>query len=122
MVDTKAMTKSTKYKVTMAVTRLDGLSPSTDKHEIAAVKVRWQGRRYGLFPFLTGRKKKVSLSQRKQVECGKSIEWEEEEAARLDNISVFVSGSSFYTDSDSRGDREAVDSSSDVSFSVILVS
>lgn len=123
MVDTKAMAKSIKYKVTMKVTRLDGLPPSSDKQETATVEVRWQGQRYGLFPFLPGRKKRVSLSQRKRVECGGSVEWErEEEAARLENISVFVSCFSFHSDSDSGFDRETVDSSPDVSFSVLLVS
>jgi hypothetical protein len=123
MVDTKAMSKSTKCKVTMVVTRLDGLPSSIDKEETATVEVRWLGKRYGLFPFLVGRKKRVSLSRRKRVECGGSVEWErEEEAARLENISVFVSGLSFYSSSDSGFDRETVDYSPDVSFSILLVS
>jgi hypothetical protein len=123
MVDTKAMSKSTKYKVTMAVTRLDGLPSLMDKQDTATVEVRWQGKRYGLFSFLPGRKKRVSLSRRKQVERGGSVHWERaEEAARLENISVFVSGFSFHSSSDSPFDRETVDYSPDVSFSVRLVS
>ncbi|KAJ4796836.1 EEIG1/EHBP1 protein amino-terminal domain protein [Rhynchospora pubera] len=120
MVEPKAMAKSTKYKVTMAVTRLEGLllstSTSTDEQEKALVEVKLQGQRHGLFPFLAGRKKRFSVSQRKRVECGGLVEWErQKEAARLDNVSVYVSGSSFHSDSVS-----GFDPSSHVSFSVLF--